>query len=99
MDTNAVVIIINMSGWLIVGWLAKQYFEDIKVIKSKNVDIETKYFQILLEQKLQAQKIEFLEKALENIDENIHELKDMFKTGNTELIKELKEQLKEQNKK
>jgi hypothetical protein len=53
-----------------------------------------KYQQILLEQRLQAQKIEFIEKAIEDIDNSVHEIKEMLEKNNSTLINELKEQLR-----
>jgi len=83
-----------MTGWVVVGYLAKAYFDDIKAVKLKSHEIDTKYQQILLEQRLQEQKIEFLEKAIEDIDNNVHEIKEMLEKNNSVLINELKEQLR-----
>jgi hypothetical protein len=83
-----------MTGWVVVGYLAKAYFDDIKAVKLKSHEIDTKYQQILLEQRLQEQKIEFLEKAIEDIDNNVHEIKEMLAKNNSTLISELKEQLR-----
>lgn len=93
-DTTALTILINMTGWVVVGYLAKAYFDDIKAVKLKSHEIDTKYQQILLEQRLQEQKIEFLEKAIEDIDNNVHEIKEMLEKNNNVLINELKEQLR-----
>jgi len=93
-DTTAITILINMTGWVVVGYLAKAYFDDIKAVKLKSHEIDTKYQQILLEQRLQEQKIEFLEKAIEDIDNNVHEIKEMLEKNNSVLINELKEQLR-----
>lgn len=94
LDTTAITIIINMTGWVVVGYLAKAYFDDIKAVKMKSYEIDTKYQQILLEQRLQAQKIEFLEKAIEDIDNSVHEIKEMLAKNNEYLINELKQQLR-----
>jgi hypothetical protein len=93
-DTSALTIVINMTGWVVVGYLAKTYMEDIKFVKIRSNEIDVKYQQIMLEQRLQAQKIEFLEKAIEDIDNSVHEIKDMLAKNNEYLIHELKEQLK-----
>jgi hypothetical protein len=93
-DTTAITILINMTGWVVVGYLAKAYFDDIKTVKIKSSEIDTKYQQILLEQRLQAQKIEFLERAIEDIDNSVHEIKEMLEKNNSILINELKEQLR-----
>lgn len=93
-DPTALTILINMTGWVVVGYLAKAYFDDIKAVKLKSHEIDTKYQQILLEQRLQEQKIEFLEKAIEDIDNNVHEIKEMLAKNNSTLISELKEQLR-----
>ena len=94
MDTTALTIVINMTGWVVVGYLAKAYFDDIKAVKIKSSEIDMKYQQILLEQRLQAQKIEFIEKAIEDIDNSVHEIKEMLEKNNSTLINELKEQLR-----
>lgn len=94
MDTTAITIVINMTGWVIVGYLAKAYFDDIKAVKVKSQEIDTKYQQILLEQRLQAQKIEFIERAIEDIDNSVHEIKEMLARNNEFLINELKQQLR-----
>jgi len=83
-----------MTGWVVVGYLAKAYFDDIKMVKIKSHEIDTKYQQILLEQRLQAQKIEFIERAIEDIDNSVHEIKEMLEKNNNILISELKEQLR-----
>jgi len=93
-DTTALTIFINMTGWVVVGYLAKAYFDDIKMVKIKSHEIDTKYQQILLEQRLQAQKIEFIERAIEDIDNSVHEIKEMLEKNNSVLINELKEQLR-----
>jgi hypothetical protein len=93
-DSTALTIIINMTGWVVVGYLAKAYFDDIKMVKIKSHEIDTKYQQILLEQRLQAQKIEFIERAIEDIDNSVHEIKEMLEKNNNILISELKEQLR-----
>jgi hypothetical protein len=94
MSDGLIVAAVNLGGWVVVLYLAKLYFEEMKNMKVTQANIIRDHNNIVVEQKLQAQRIAFLEKTIEDIDVNIEEIKDTLKTNNAELIKELKEQLK-----
>jgi hypothetical protein len=94
MSDGLIVAAVNLGGWVVVLYLAKLYFEEMKNMKTTQANIIRDHNNIVVEQKLQAQRIAFLEKTIEDIDVNIEEIKDTLKTNNAELIKELKEQLK-----
>jgi hypothetical protein len=94
LDSNVIHILINLTGWIIVMILAKDYLNDVRSIKEKYFQMETQHNHLMLEQKLQAQKILFIEKNIEHINMNIAEIKQMISDNNEHLIEELKIQLR-----
>lgn len=93
-DTNMLVIIMNLSGWVIVFYLTKNYFDEMKAIKQQNITIENDQNIITIEQKLQAQRLTGLEKSMEGIHSNITDIKNMLSKNSDLLIQELKDRLK-----
>lgn len=93
-DSSALIIILNMSGWLIVGYLVRDYFQETKKIKELLRETKDQYNQVQINHKLLAQRVDYIEESLAAIADNVDAIKDTLDQRNRELIQELKDEIK-----
>ena len=94
MNNDALIILLNMSGWLIVGYLIRDYFQETKKIKQQLYTTIEKYNELKAMQQVQQQRIEYIEHTMEEIVHGIHHIKEMMDDNNKNLIQELKSELR-----
>ena len=95
MDQNALIIFLNMGGWVVVGYLIRDYFQETKKIKQQLYQALEHYNEIKTEQKLQQQKLKFLEQSTEEIINGIEHIKNTLEENNRNLIHELKDEIRD----
>lgn len=83
-----------MSGWLIVGYLVRDYFQETKKIKELLRETKDQYNQVQINHKLLAQRVDYIEESLAAIADNVDAIKDTLDQRNRELIQELKDEIK-----
>ncbi len=83
-----------MSGWLIVGYLVRDYFQETKKIKQQlNTTLES-YNALKVQLQLQQQRLDYLEESVTHITEAVDRIQDTLEENNRVLIHELKEELR-----
>lgn len=95
LDDNGLIILLNMSGWLVVGYLIRDYFQETKKIKHQLYTTLTEYNQLKADQRVQEERINSLEDSLAQVAESVSKIQDSLEENNRALIYELKEQLRE----
>lgn len=95
MDQDSLIILLNMSGWIIVGYLIRDYFQETKKIKQQLYEAMEHYNEIKIEQKLQNQRLTCLEHSIEEIVSGIEHIKNTLEDSNRNLIHELKDEIRE----
>ena len=83
-----------MSGWLIVGYLVRDYFQETKKIKQQLSTTLDAYNALKVQVQLQQQRLEYLEDSVAHITEAVDSIQDTLEENNRVLIHELKEELR-----
>ncbi len=83
-----------MSGWLIVGYLVRDYFQETKKIKQQLSTTLESYNALKVQLQLQQQRLDYLEESVTHITEAVDRIQDTLEENNRVLIHELKEELR-----
>lgn len=94
LDNSGLIIILNMSGWLIVGYLVRDYFQETKKIKQQLSTTLDAYNALKVQVQLQQQRLEYLEESVTHITDAVDRIQDTLEENNRVLIQELKEELR-----
>jgi len=94
MNQDLLIILLNMSGWIIVGYLIRDYFQETKKIKQQLDEALEHYNDIKTEQRVQHQRLTYLESTIEEIINGIHHIKHTLDDNNKSLIQELKDEIR-----
>jgi len=94
LDNSGLIIILNMSGWLIVGYLVRDYFQETKKIKQQLSTTLDAYNALKVQVQLQQQRLEYLEESVTHITDAVDRIQDTLEENNRVLIQELREELR-----
>lgn len=95
MDENAIIILINMSGWVIVGYLTRQYFSEMKNLKKKTESAITMVYDLKNESMVMDLRIKNLYQSITDLKTSVEKIVTTMEHNNEKLIDELKKELRE----
>ena len=94
-NSSALLILINLSGWVVVGYLIRDYFQESKRIKQDLSSTLRAYNDIKTDLELQKQRLNYIEDSIEHIAISVDDIKRSLDINNKILLQELKSEIRD----